>query len=421
MTFLKPIDQFVSTTPGAEDFHLIKTSAAIDTGKNLVVAPADGPGELDIDGTDRAEEDPWDIGADEVESAPEGVWYVDPGKAGDGTSWKTAFATIQQAVGAAKDGEPVWVKEGVYALTSEVAVTRPISIYGGFAGTERKLSKRNWREHPTILDGQGITRCLNLNLNAKGVLISGVEVHSGMMSGSFPLTRRGAGVYAAPGAQFTFEDCRFAGNLQSGSSGGAVFAGTGASGVIRNCLFTGNQAATSGGAIYAELANLTIVNSIFVGNLAMGGVSTSGGGAILNKGSTLVITNCDFLQNHADTAFGGAVHSFFNPITEITNSILWGNTAKDGPQIYDPANPKLTSVAFSDVDQDGYAGLNGNIRQDPLLVNIALEDFGLQAGSPCIDKGTPDALGLDLSELDFEGGPRVSGTSVDIGACEFGN
>ena len=48
-----------------------------------------------------------------------------------------------------------------------------------------------------------------------------------------------------------------------------------------------------------------------------------------------------------------------------------------------------------------------------------LEDFRLQAGSPCIDAGTLDALGLP--ELDFEGGPRVSGASVDIGAYEFGN
>ena len=59
---------------------------------------------------------------------------------------------------------------------------------------------------------------------------------------------------------------------------------------------------------------------------------------------------------------------------------------------------------------------SGRIR---LLTNIALEDFRLQAGSPCIDAGTLDALGLP--ELDFEGGPRVSGASVDIGAYEFGD
>ena len=95
MAFLKPIDQFVSIDPGAEDFHLRDTSGAVDTGMNLAaasapvnslarttVAPATDDGLIDIDGTDRAEEDAWDIGADEVESGPKGVWYVDPDMAG---------------------------------------------------------------------------------------------------------------------------------------------------------------------------------------------------------------------------------------------------------------------------------------------------------------------------------------------------
>ena len=165
-----------------------------------------------------------------------------------------------------------------------------------------------------------------------------------------------------------------------------------------------------------------VASSIFTGNIAAGSAKTSGGGAIFNKNSTVVITNCNFIQNHADTAFGGAVHSYYYPTTEITNSILWGNTAKDAPQIYDAAYQgvqPVTIVSYSDVDQDGYAGRNGNIRQDPLLTNIALEDFRLQADSPCIDAGTLDALGLP--ELDFEDGPRVSGAVVDIGAYEFGN
>ncbi|MCK7503771.1 MAG: DUF5123 domain-containing protein [Desulfobacterales bacterium] len=40
MAFLKPLDQFVSTAPGTEDFHLKDTSAAVDAGKNLAAAQA---------------------------------------------------------------------------------------------------------------------------------------------------------------------------------------------------------------------------------------------------------------------------------------------------------------------------------------------------------------------------------------------
>jgi len=441
MAFLKPIDQFVSIDPGAEDFHLRDTSGAVDTGMNLAaapapvnslarttVAPATDDGLIDIDGTDRAEEDAWDIGADEVESPPEGVWYVDPAKAGDGTSWKTAFATIQQAVDRAPDGEQIWVKEGVYALTSEIIVDKPVSIYGGFSGKERRLAARSWKQRPTTLDGQRTdaqgaenlvaTRCMFLN--HEGILINGFIFKSGSMRAGSMAIKRGGAIQAAPQAEFTIEDCLFTDNHSLANSGGAIFMSK-ASGVVRSCEFSTNVAG-SGGAIYAEQSTLYVASSIFTGNIAAGSAKTSGGGAIFNKNSTVVITNCNFIQNHADTAFGGAVHSYYYPTTEITNSILWGNMAKDAPQIYDAAYQgvqPVTIVSYSDVDQDGYAGRNGNIRQDPLLTNIALEDFRLQAGSPCIDAGTLDAVGLP--ELDFEGGPRVSGASVDIGAYEFGN
>jgi len=428
MAFLTPADQSVSAIPGTEDFHLKDTSAAVDAGKNLAAAPAsvngiartvDAPATvpdlLDIDGTDRAEEDAWDIGADEVESAPEGVWYVDPAKTGDGTSWKTAYASIQQAVDAALDGEQVWVKAGVYALTSEIIVDKPVSIYGGFSGKEKRLAGRNWKQRPTTLDGQGTTRCMFLN--HEGILINGLIFISGSMSEGLLKIRRGGAIHAALKAQFTVEDCLFTDNRTPANSGGAIFM-TEASGVVRNCEFSNNTAG-SGGAIYAEMSTLNVVNSIFAGNIADGGTTTSGGGAIFNKGSTVVITNCNFLQNHADSGFGGAVHSFYNPTSEITNSILWGNTAKVSPQIHDTPNQKATSVAYTDVDQDGFGGINGNIRQDPLLMDIALKDFRLQPGSPCIDAGKQDVLGLP--ELDFNGAPRVKGKSVDIGALEFEN
>ena len=184
MAFLKPIDQFVSIDPGAEDFHLRDTSGAVDTGMNLAaapapvnslarttVAPATDDGLIDIDGTDRAEEDAWDIGADEVESGPKGVWYVDPVKAGNGTNWKTAFATIQQAVSAALDGQEIWVKEGAYSLASEISITKPVALYGGFAGNERSREKRDWKKRPTLLDAPDIGRCLSLG--ADGIRISG--------------------------------------------------------------------------------------------------------------------------------------------------------------------------------------------------------------------------------------------------------
>jgi predicted outer membrane repeat protein len=421
MAFLKPIDQFVSIDPGAEDFHLRDTSAAVDTGKNLAaapafvnslarttVAPATDDGLIDIDGTDRAEEDAWDIGADEVESGPKGVWYVDPTKAGNGTNWKSAFATIHQAVSAALDGQEIWVKEGSYSLASEISITKPVALYGGFAGNERSRQKRDWKKRPTLLDAPDIGRCLSLG--ADGIRISGFVF-------SFGNTPNGGAVMALPLSRFIIEDCLFEGN--SANLGGGLYSKN-AAGTVNKCEFTGNMARAKGGAVYAESSVLSITNCIFSENTAgASGSSVTGGGAVYTSGAGATIANSTFYNNstHYQVNGGGAIYNFL-ATTVIVNSILWGNTATVGPQVYSLYSPN-TTITHCDIDQPGFESGNGNIRRGPFWANPEAGDFHLNAGSPCIDAGTLDSLGLP--ELDFEGSPRVSGASVDIGAYEFGD
>ena len=102
----------------------------------------------------------------------------------------------------------------------------------------------------------------------------------------------------------------------------------------------------------------------------------------------------------------------------VLNSIIWGNSATVGPQVYNNLS-NATTIHFCAIDQAGFESGGGNIRRHPLWADPETGDFRLSPGSPCIDAGTLDVLALP--ELDFEGGPRVSGASVDIGAFEFGD
>jgi hypothetical protein len=54
-------------------------------------------------------------------------------------------------------------------------------------------------------------------------------------------------------------------------------------------------------------------------------------------------------------------------------------------------------------------------RADPLVVGAG--DHHLQAGSPAIDAGDDAAVPSDLL-TDLDGGPRIQGSHVDIGAYE---
>ena len=420
MVFLKAADQFVSIVPGAEDFHLKEGATAVDAGRNLAeearsrraaLPPAALHGRpstvaADIDGQERIAENAGDIGADEIESSLTGVWFVDATQAGDGTSWKAAFASIHQAVAAARPGEQIWIREGRYELEGEIRIDKPLSLYGGFTGTERRLEQRNRRERLTVLDGRRLNRCLNLA--ASDVRVDGLVFQSGY-AGS------GGAVFAQNVSGVLIENCRFESN--SAGSGGGLYAHLSA-GVVRNCVFADNLATARGGAVYTDSSALTLANCIFVGNAA--GSSTSfinGGGAVYSNQRGAVITNCSFYANRTRFPInrGGAVYSF-NADTRLFNSILWGNHAVTDPQLSNfLSDDALTE--HCNIDQDGFDGIAGNIRAEPSWVAPAEEDFRLLEDSPCIDAGTTEASGLPDS--DFDGNPRISGFTVDMGAFEF--
>ena len=158
----------------------------------------------------------------------------------------------------------------------------------------------------------------------------------------------------------------------------------------------------------------TITNCIFSGNSANYAVDIR-----TEWASSTTITNCTFSGNNSNLST--RISNIYSTTT-ITNCILWGESGQE--TLYISSSSPHPTVSYCNIDKDGYEGIDGNIRQDPLLVGAG--DYHLQPGSPCIDAGTSDGA----PETDIEGNerdddlctPNTGGGAYpyyDMGAYEF--
>jgi predicted outer membrane repeat protein len=190
--------------------------------------------------------------------------------------------------------------------------------------------------------------------------------------------------------------------LNNGYSGGALY-GRQSALLIQNCLIAGNLADRLGAALHLDRCNARVKNCTFSGNSAS---NYPGGGAI-------------FCTDNTDLT--------------VVNTILWGDSAPAGPELwiggYGSDDPSTVSISYSDVagGQDAVfmtVGDNtltwgdGMIDEDPLFMDPSNNDYHLQSGSPCIDSGDPGYV-PDPGETDIDGDPRVVNDLIDMGADEY--
>lgn len=216
------------------------------------------------------------------------------------------------------------------------------------------------------------------------------------------------------------KNCEFISNSASAegySYGGAIYNNLSPVSIL-GCRFEGNACygdPVSGGAIHNQDSDALIQNSVFSGH-RLDSLTEASGGAIGNHGSSPVITNCTFYANEAwmnasygTSTYGGAVASFGDSHPTIVNTILWGNLAHNGAQLYDD-DTSITAILFSNVDQ-GLPSGNHNIRKAPRFST----DLHLGPDSPCINAADTTAA----PALDMDGESRPQGDEADMGADEF--
>ena len=322
----------------------------------------------------------------------------------DGLSWATAFDAIQEAVddlpSTAKEAM-VWVAAGTYTTSTgdTVVVMRQshVHLYGGFAGTETTRDNRNWRTNETIIDGEGVRRCVYV-YEAHDATLDGFTLWKGYASS-------GGGMYNSSSSP-TVTNCTFTGNVAS-DYGGGMYNNDSSSPTVAKCTFTENTASKGGGMCNYDYSSPTVANCMFAENTA----SDDGGGMYNNYYCSPTVTNCTFTQNAASD-YGGGMYSDHSSTPRVTNCILWGDSASSGSEIYN-SNLSLPSVTYSCVE-GGYSGA-GNISSDPLLVAGPSGKARIWPDSQCIDAGTSDGA----PSTDIRGVARPQGIRVDMGAYEL--
>ena len=278
----------------------------------------------------------------------------------DGSSWKNAFNNLQDALATAIAGDEIWVAAGTYTPdigAAEVSGDRNatfrlvdgVVVYGGFIGTEKRRSQRDWRKNLCTLSGD-----LNHDDNVRGHadnsyhVITGSGTNDDTILDGFTITGAnadstssvsglgsGGGLYIDGGSP-VISNCSFIRNRALNNGGGiCVIDGSPA---ISNCEFRGNESSLGGG-VYTG-SRISILGCVFVGNAV---VSEGGGVYIGSEGCD--IESCTFSENSA--MFGGGISHTTGVSATIVRTVLDHNSAQSGGGIGIKADTTIINSRFN--------------------------------------------------------------------------
>lgn len=408
------------------------------------------------------------------------IYYVSPASSGngDGSSWANATTLSDALDNKAQAGDQIWV-QGFETVNSadnlykgSFTVKSGVQLYGGFAGTETKLTDRETLGKPyqlkyrSVLSGDlqnddkvdnvdlifpanttrsdNATHVLTLNMkptqtsgnnNTYPTVVNGFTITGGQADGT---DEKGGGIYiygdnSNGGGNFRIERCFLFNNYAT--QGGAVYVSSEVQNVnngeslINQCVIYNNAAGeraaveNQGGGVYLA-GEATVVNTSIFNN--------GNGGVRLSSGSKVV--NATIARN---TGAGVDLTTASNS-TNVYNSIIWGNTslsAEHQPTFQNSAYHEVTAddknsnVYVAKENRDAAAGpmfdapsvktsydrdFNWRESAYPLWLWNVLE------GSVMIDKGDNDYYDQNVyGSEDMAGNPRISGDRISVGAYEY--
>lgn len=406
------------------------------------------------------------------------IYYVSPASSGngDGSSWANATTLSDALNNKAQAGDQIWVKgfETVNSADSlykgSFTVKSGVQLYGGFKGTETKLTDRETLGKPyqlkyrSVLSGDlqnddkvddvnlifpanttrsdNATHVLTLNMapqpsgnnNTYPTVVNGFTITGGQADGT---DEKGGGIYVTgnntDGGNFRIERCFLFNNYAT--QGGAVYVSSEVQNVnngeslINQCVIYNNAAGeraaveNQGSGVYLA-GEATVVNTSIFNN--------GNGGVRLSSGSKVV--NATIARN---TGAGVDLTTASNS-TNVYNSIIWGNTSLSAEHQPTFQNSAYHEVTADDKNSNVYVAKEnrdaaaGPIFDAPSVKTSYDRDFdwyqsayplwswNVLEGSVMIDKGDAKAYNSTAyGSEDMAGHNRVSGTNISIGAYEY--
>src|SRR5690606_10761378 len=131
------------------------------------------------------------------------------------------------------------------------------------------------------------------------------------------------------------------------------------------------------------------------------------------------LTNVTFSSNtiayanaSATASYGGGLYRYSGTVN-VSNSIFWNNRRGNG--IADQLNTGI--IVSSSLVQNGYKAGSIILTEDPQFQDIANDNLALSSCSPAVNMGdNSKAAGISV---DLEGNPRITHSTIDLGAYEY--